>query len=75
MPAPTFAFLPGSLALETRPFHFKVVEIIKNVFGQCDGYVGYKLTTLGRASDADVPSFLVVTRQHGIILVDVVEEK
>lgn len=75
MPAPTFSFLSGSLALENRPFHFKVVDIIKAIFAQCDGYVGYKLTTLGRASDSDVPSFLIVTRQHGIILVDLIEEK
>jgi len=73
--AKTFSFLAGSLALENRPFHFKSVEIIRTVFDECHGYVGYKLTTLGRASDDDVPSFLVLTQEHGVVLIDVVEER
>lgn len=71
----SFSFLAGSLALEQRPFHFKVADLIRAAFADCHGYVGYKLTTLGRASDDDVPSFLVVTQEHGIILIDVIEEK
>lgn len=75
MSASKFNFLQGSLALEDKPFHLKIAKVIKNVFSHCEGYVGYKLTTLGRASDADIPSFIIVTRQHGIILVDLLEEK
>lgn len=70
-----FTLLAGSLALENRPFHLPIAELIKKTFSEYDGYVGYKLTTLGRASENDVPSFLICTQQHGIILVDVVEEK
>ncbi|PVY69449.1 superfamily I DNA and RNA helicase [Cupriavidus alkaliphilus] len=75
MAQPTFNFLAGSLALENRPFHLRIADSIRSEFASCDGYVGYRLTTLGRASDADVPSFMVVTRQHGILLIDVVEER
>lgn len=71
----TFSFLPGSLALENKPFHFRAAEVVRNVFADCTGYLGYKLTTLGRASDDEVPSFLVLTKEHGIILLDVVEER
>lgn len=71
----TFSFLSGSLALENRPFHFQVSDVIKRIFSKHHGYLGYKLTTLGRASDDDVPSFIVVSQQLGILLVDVVEEK
>jgi superfamily I DNA and RNA helicase len=73
--AKTFSFLAGSLALENEPFHFKAVDIIRAVFDTFHGYVGYKLTTLGRASDDDVPSFLVLTQEHGVVLIDVVEER
>lgn len=73
--ADTFSFLAGSLALESKPFHFKVVELVRASFGGCHGYLGYKLTTLGRASDDDVPSFLLLTQEHGIVLLDVIEEK
>ena len=70
-----FTLLAGSLALENRPFHLPIADVIKKTFLEYDGYVGYKLTTLGRASENDVPSFLIFTQQHGIILIDVVEEK
>jgi superfamily I DNA and RNA helicase len=70
-----FSFLSGSLAIENRPFHFQVADVIKKALVNHTGYLGYKLTTLGRASDADVPSFIVVSQQSGIILIDVVEEK
>lgn len=75
MSTPTFTFLPGSLALENRPFQLRIADVIRDTFKNCDGYVGYKLTTLGRASDDDVPSFIVVTQQYGILLIDVVDEK
>jgi len=70
-----FSFLSGSLAIENRPFHFQVAEVIKKALVDHNGYVGYKLTTLGRASDTDVPSFIVVSQQSGIILIDVIEEQ
>ncbi|MBN9133867.1 MAG: DEAD/DEAH box helicase [Nitrosospira multiformis] len=71
----TFSFLSGSLALENKPFQLRVANVIRRVYADYNGYVGYKLTTLGRASDEDVPSFIVVSQELGIILVDVVEER
>lgn len=70
-----FDFLAGSLPLEGKPFHMQIGNLIKRVFKSNEGYVGYKLTTLGRTSDEDVPSFIIITKEHGIILIDVVEEK
>lgn len=70
-----FDFLAGSLPLENKPFHMQIGNVIKRTFNDYEGYVGYKLTTLGRASDDDVPSFIIITKEHGIILIDVVEEK
>ncbi len=70
-----FDFLAGSLPLENKPFHMQIGNLIKRTFNNYEGYVGYKLTTLGRASDEDVPSFIIITKEHGIILIDVVEEK
>lgn len=71
----TFQFLSGSLALENRPFHFTIAETVESIFSNCTGYIAYKLTTLGRASDEDVPSFIIVTKEHGIILLDVIEDE
>ncbi|WP_331353030.1 DEAD/DEAH box helicase [Cellvibrio sp. UBA7671] len=71
----SFQFLSGSLALENRPFHFNIANIVQTSFSQCSGYIAYKLTTLGRASDEDVPSFIIVTKEHGVILLDIVEDE
>ncbi|WP_167509193.1 DEAD/DEAH box helicase [Pseudomonas oryzihabitans] len=70
-----FSFLSGSLALENKPFHFQIAGTIQNKLKDHKGYVGYKLTTLGRSSDQDVPSFIVVSQQIGILLIDVVEDR
>ena len=70
-----FSFLSGSLALENKPFHFQIAETIQNKLQDHNGYVGYKLTTLGRSSDQDVPSFIVVSQKIGILLIDVIEDK
>lgn len=70
-----FTLLAGSLALENKPLHLSIAKLIQNIFSKYDGYIGYKLTTLGRASEEDVPSFLIFTQQHGIILIDVMEER
>ena len=62
----TFQFLAGSLALENKPFHLRAAEIVQGVFQNRTGYIAYKLTTLGRASDEDVPSFIVITESPPI---------
>lgn len=71
----TFQLISGSLALEDRPFHQAAAQLITDKFKSYDGYVSYKLTTLGRASDDDVPSFMIITKQHGVILIDLVEDR
>ena len=73
--ASTFKFLSGSLALENKPFHLRIAEMARTTFTKCHGYIGYKLTTLGRASEDDVPSFLILTREHGVVLLDIVEDR
>ncbi|MFO3707230.1 DEAD/DEAH box helicase [Xanthomonas codiaei] len=70
-----FGVLAGSLALENKPFHMQILSDIKREHANLHGYVAYKLTRLGRVSDDDVPSFLVVTKERGILLLDVVEER
>lgn len=72
--ADSFKYLAGSLMLEEKPFHVNVADHIRGAFKNLEGYLAYKLTTLGRASDDDVPSFIVISKEIGILLIDVVEE-
>ncbi|SCK49139.1 Superfamily I DNA and RNA helicases [Variovorax sp. HW608] len=61
--------------LENRPFHIQAAAGIRNALKETHGYLAYKLTTLGRASDDEVPSFLIVTQELGILLLDIIEER
>lgn len=71
----TLKFLPGSIALEDK-LHTKVLsKLIQDVFSDCHGYFGYKLTTLGRDSDDETPTFILLTKEYGITLIDVLEDK
>lgn len=71
----TLKFLPGSIAVEDK-VHTKVVSnLIEDVFSKCHGYFGYKLTTLGRDNDDETPTFILITKEYGITLIDVLEDK
>lgn len=71
----TFKFWPGSLELENKPAHLHIAEKLEQVFSSKHGYLAYKLTNLGRADVEQVPSFLIITQEHGIVILDVIEEK
>ncbi len=71
----TFKFWPGSLELENKPAHLRIAEKLEQIFSSRHGYLAYKLTNLGRSDAEQIPSFLIITQEHGIIVLDVIEEK
>lgn len=71
----TLRFLPSSIALEDKVQTKIISTLIDEVFGDCNGYYGYKLTTLGRDSDDETPTFILLTKEYGITLIDVLEDK
>jgi superfamily I DNA and RNA helicase len=71
----TFQFWPGSLELENKPTHLLIAKQIEERLASCHGYLAYHLTNLGRADEDEVPSFILVTREHGIVAIDVLEEQ
>ncbi|MFV5348475.1 DEAD/DEAH box helicase [Acinetobacter soli] len=72
---PKFQFLPGSIDLEDNVYAKHLVPYIQRTFGDCEGYFGYKLTSLGRDSDQEIPAFIILTKKYGIILIDIVDSK
>lgn len=70
-----FQFLAGSITLENKPLSLSVASAVTKALSDCEGYIAYKLTTLGRARDEDVPTFIVISKEHGIILLDVIEDR
>ncbi len=71
----TFQFWPGSLELENKPAHLLVAKKIEKEFSRCHGYLAYRMANLGRASEDEVPSFLLITREYGVVILDVLEER
>lgn len=72
---PKFQFLPGSIDLEDNIHAKTLVPYIQRAFKDCDGYFGYKLTSLGRDSDEEIPAFIILTKQYGVLLIDIVDSK
>ncbi|MFG7353187.1 DEAD/DEAH box helicase [Shewanella oncorhynchi] len=66
-------FLAGSLELEDKPIHSIIAEKLQNLFKNVDGYLAYKLTSLGRGDDSEAPSFMLISKEYGITCLDVVE--
>ncbi|KXS33599.1 MAG: hypothetical protein AWT59_0319 [Candidatus Gallionella acididurans] len=71
----TFQFWPGSLELENKPTHLLIAKKIEEQLASCHGYLAYHLTNLGRANEDEVPSFILATREHGVVTIDVLEER
>ena len=75
--ADSIQFLPGSLELEQdqNPYALSISQILREALSDSTGYFGYKLTSLGRCNDDESPTFLVVTKEHGVVLVDLITQK
>jgi superfamily I DNA and RNA helicase len=76
MPEPkTMTFLPGSIEVEHNEHFLAIAPIIGRAMKGYHGYYGYKFTSLGRSSDDEAPTFLAMTREFGVLLIDVIEER
>ena len=70
----TIQFLPGSLEIDNIPYDKEVWSMLVQQLSQYDGYCAYKIPILGVSNSSEVPTFVVVTLQHGVLLLDVVHD-
>lgn len=68
-------YLPGSLEIENVPYDREVWNSLTNLLENLDGYCAYKIPVLGASNVAEIPTFIVVTLQYGILLLDVVPDE
>ncbi|BCV53127.1 hypothetical protein [Shewanella algae] len=66
-------FLAGSLELEEKPIHSEIAVKLQDIFENTDGYLAYKLTSLGRSDESEAPSFILISKEYGITCIDVIE--
>lgn len=67
-------YLPGSLEIDNNPYDQEAWESLVDHLRDLDGYCAYKIPVLGVSSTKDVPTFVVVTQQHGVLLLDLVQD-
>lgn len=68
-------FLPGSLEIDNSPYDLELWAGLSRLLNPYEGYCAYKIPALGTGSLIEVPTFIIVTKQHGVILVDLVSDK
>lgn len=68
-------YLPGSLEIDNVPYDTEIWRLLHEELKDLDGYFAYKIPVLGTPSPKDVPTFIIVTKEHGITLIDVFHEK
>ncbi|MCH4247492.1 MAG: ATP-binding domain-containing protein [Acinetobacter populi] len=71
-----FDFIAGSLAISANssPFTVQISKKIKEIFRNCNGYFAYKFASISQNKQQDVPTFLIVTQEFGILIIDIVEK-
>lgn len=68
-------YLPGSLEIDNNPYDLEIWEFLTKKIASFHGYCAYKIPFLGATSISEVPTFIVVTQEHGVILIDVIHDK
>ncbi len=66
----------------TTEFEKEICSFLSEKLNKYQGTCGYKITTLGIEEDKNskienerIPSFMIVSKEHGVILIDVVNDK
>lgn len=68
-------YLPGNLELTNDHFEKEIWNELKNILADKDGILGYRIPSLGNKNYDDVPSFIIRSKDLGVIIVDVISEK
>lgn len=67
-------FSPGTIEVAGTPAEQEVAERLNSLLQQVDGLFGYRLPSCGVISDDLRPSFIIVSQEHGIVLLDVIDQ-
>lgn len=71
----TIQFLPGSLEIDNNPYDIEVWKFLTSRIERLNGYCAYKIPYLGANSINDIPTFIVVTQEFGVLLIDLIHDK
>lgn len=71
-----FDFIAGSLAIDApnSPFIVLASQIIKEAFYDTNGYFAYKFISISKDKPKNIPTFLIVSQEYGILIIDIIQE-
>lgn len=67
-------FLAGNIELEDSPFVNHIWDSLVEIVATQTGILGYKTPSLGKSAD-ETPSFIIRSREFGVILIDIIDER
>lgn len=59
----------------SSPFILHASQIIKEVFSETNGYFAYKFISISKDKPKNIPTFLIVSQEYGILIIDIIQEK
>lgn len=70
-----FELLPGSIEVEKNIAETNIWQLLKDFFLDDFGFLGYRVLPLGNKNIKDTPSFTVISKEYGLIFIDVCSDK
>lgn len=67
--------IAGNIAISQNDNEIVVWEQLLKFFDKRDGLIGYKYPSLGITDQNLVPTFVVISKEHGVLLIDVVQDE
>lgn len=67
--------LPGSLSIENDPSDREIWNMVNQQVMSSRGECGYKLPMLGMVDHSCIPTIVLISADHGIVLIEVVKPK
>jgi hypothetical protein len=68
-------YIAGTLGLEATVAALEVWALLSDRLRDAPGQLGYRQPSVGVRDKWDIPTFILISDRHGIVFIDVVDEK
>ncbi|WP_081862938.1 DEAD/DEAH box helicase [Azospirillum argentinense] len=68
-------YVAGSIALDSNVSAREIGAILKDRLKDFDGQIGYRQPSVGTRNKAEIPSFIIISPNFGVVIIDVIDDK
>lgn len=68
-------YVAGTIAIDANIAAKEIGDVLKGHLISFEGQIGYRQPSVGTRDKDEIPSFLIVSPSHGIVIIDVVDDK